>query len=588
MAVETPQLNVPIYQPKDMAQAPPASQSVVSPPQVLPAQAGFVPKSGAAAFVASSILDGWMRGREHAQQQALVKAQNQVQGADYTYATMAKNYNDLLKEGKQENDPQVMKAKQAAAEAWQSKLNVMQQYAMPEGGKDGKKSKKEKTEGIFSHIFGKSGITPEMIPEASIAILRNAPPPGLGLSPEDKRNMAQTETAQAQTGLVKTEAQAAELRLTQEVQKQADDKKMQSIVQKPEDQRTLAENDWLRGWQRVQHINDPAEKKFADSIMDKIQSGKVLNDTERNFAYSQRLLSAPQMTMHTAANGMDQMVMTSPDGKVLSTTNLGHHYVPDQVGPAIRLAQAQQKILYGLYNQATPEDPNESPEQRTHRIWGLVAADQTRNPYIQASFLTQNPAQKEQDMDMVNRALRTVWTQAGGPGASKEDRDAARAQMSNFVYPGDSDDPSNAGLFVFRAQVADPSGKKGWWFGDKENEYAGGIVGEQKLRTQQAALVNQVRSVLQQQNRKLTPAQIDRMIPPWLSGQGSPQQMSAPPGGSVQMMSATPGGEEVYGSPGAGKKKYNVTANGTTSVAYMTPEDAKEYAGYGAQVSEIQ
>ncbi len=76
MAVQTPQLNVPVYQPKDMAQAPALETPTA---QALPPQAGFVSKAGAASYVASNILNGWLKGREHAQQQALAKAQNQVQ-----------------------------------------------------------------------------------------------------------------------------------------------------------------------------------------------------------------------------------------------------------------------------------------------------------------------------------------------------------------------------------------------------------------------------------------------------------------------------------------------------------------------------
>lgn len=590
MAVNTPQLDVPVYQPKDMAVAP-AQQN--APPQVLPAQAGFVSKGGAAAYVASNILDGWMKGREHAKQQELAKAQNQVQGADYAYSTMSKNYNDLLKQGKPENDPEVQKAKQGAVEAWNAKLNVMQQYAIPD--KNDKSHKKEgvkgKTEGIFSHIFGKGGITPEMIPQASLAILKGSPPPGLGLSTEDKRNMAQTESAQTETGLLKTEAQSAQLKLQQDTTKAADDVKIQAIVKKPEADRTLKERDELQGWQRVQHINDPMEKQLADGILAKMQKGEVLNDTERNFAYAQRLISAPQATFRTDASGKDQMVMISPDGKVLGTTNLGRHFEPDQVGPAMRLARAQQKMLYDEYDKGLPQQQGEAPEARKQRVWGMVAADQTRNPILASAFLTENPQQKEQDMDYVNKALRTVWTQAGGPGATKEERDAERAKMSNFVLPGNDDDPSNAGMFVFRQTVADPTGKKGFWFGSKEPEYAGGLIGKQKLQTQQAALANQVRSVLQQQHPKMTQAELNRMIPPWLTGQGgAPQGMTATPGqsgGGPQAMQASPGSGQVFGAPGGANKKYTVrTSNGTSSTAYMTQEDAEMLRTQGAQVTE--
>lgn len=597
MAVETPQLNVPVYQPKDMAVAP-AQQN--TPPQVLPAQAGFVPKSGAAAYVASNILDGWMKGREHAQQMALAKAQNQVQGADYAYQTMAKNYNDLLKQGISENDPEVQKAKQGAVEAWNAKLNVMGQYAIPD--KNDKSHKKEgakaKTEGIFSHIFGKAGVTPEMIPQASLAILKSSPPPGLGLTTEDKRNMAQTETAQAQTGLVKTEAQAAQLQLQQEQAKAADDAKMQAIVKKPEAERTLAEQDWLKGWQRVQHINDPQSKQLADDILTKIQKGEPLNDTQRNFAYANRLLTAPQATFRTDANGRDQMVMISPDGKVLGTTNLGRHYEPDQVGPAMRLAQAQQKALYTLFDKGAPPMAGETPESRKQRIWGMVAAHQTGNPALTQEFLSADPQQQEKNQNMVSSVLASIWKNPLPGNPTPQEKEDARAALSNFIIPSDQDNPESPGIFTFRAQVAGPIGNTGgggFWWGTKhaqpgEDEYAGNLVGRQKLQAQQAALFNKVRQQLQMKFKNITPMQLDAMIPPWLSGKQEPQAMTATPGqggGAPQAMQATPGSGQVYGTPGGANRKYTVkTSDGTTSTVYMTPQDAAELKSQGAQVTE--
>ncbi len=588
MAVQTPQLNVPVYQPKDMAQAPALETPTA---QALPPQAGFVSKAGAASYVASNILNGWLKGREHAQQQALAKAQNQVQGANYTYSVVAQHYNDLLKQGKKDTDPDVQKAKQAAVEAWNNNLNVMQRYSGADSYQK-PKGAKAKTQNWLGQHFGRAGITPELLPKASLALLRSQPPPGLGLTAEDQQSMTQQQLATAQLGRERVATEADQLKLDQTKAQQAQDKQVEDIVRIPEDQRTLKQKDDLSAWQRVQHINDPQEKQLADAILTKIKNGQPLNDTERNFAYSQRLISAPQQVVHTDAKGNDQILMISPDGKVLSTANLGHHYEPDQVGPAIRLANAQQQATYQLYNQAAPRIEGETADARQQRIWGMVAADYTRNPNNVSTFLTDNPQQKEQDLDRVNKALRTVWAQAGGPGADTATRQASREALSNFVLPGTSDDPSNAGLFVFRDQVADPTGKKGYWFGSKESQYAGGIVGQQKLATEQAALANQVRAVLLSQNKNLTPTDLDRLVPPWLSGRGQ-QSLSPTPGSSTggpQSMQPTPGGVQTFGTSGGNNRRYRVIANGVTSEGYMTPDDAKSYKDNypETQVTEIQ
>src|SRR5271157_4336762 len=181
MAVTTPQLEEPIYKPQEMA-APPMATGMQAQP--LPAQAGYVSKAGAGAYIANNVLQGWLKGREINAQRNLQKAQQQIAGSDYAYQTVAQHYNDLLRAGKAENDPEVLKAKTAAQAAWDAKLQVMGKYAGADQQQPKKKGVKAKAEGGFEKMFGQ--IQPQMIARASLNALQQAGPQGLGLTPQDR------------------------------------------------------------------------------------------------------------------------------------------------------------------------------------------------------------------------------------------------------------------------------------------------------------------------------------------------------------------------------------------------------------------
>lgn len=598
MAVQTPQLEEPVYQPQMAAPPMPQGQQA----QVLPAQAGFVSKAGAGAYIANNVLQGWLQGRKVKAERNLQRAQTQLAGADYAYQTVAQNYNSLLKQGKSENDPEVQKAKQAAMSAWQAKLGVMQQYAIPQ--QPAKKTAKQKVAGGFGQIFGKSGVTPELIAQTSLQVLKSSPPPGLGLSPQDQLAMTQQKEAETRLG---TET----LALEQEKRKDAEDTAAMAIVKIPENQRTPEQKQRLEAWERVAHIKDPQSQKLADSILQDIAAGRPLTDVKRNYAYANRLLEGPQITFRTDAKGTDQMVTYSPDGKVLGTVPLGRHYEPDQVGPAMRLMNAQQRFFVNSFKQAGMSDQN---------AMQAAILEQTRNPQLVSSLLGDSPLVREQQMSMVDKALRSVFAEAGGPGADPALKKKMIGEYENFVILPQQNDTT--GFYAFRDQLAPgkPTGML-WW---KKQGYAGGMTPEDEAAVQ-ANLYNRVRAEIQKQNPKLTSLEIDHILPEWLKTpaaqqptQPAAQQMTAPPaapsgpgvlgtlgrmatfpgsalvGGAERLFqappaspeAAKPGADGIWGEKKAGSELYEFETDQGVQKGWMTPEEAGQAKQSGLKIKK--
>ena len=92
-----PQLDQPGQQ---QAQNPPVPQAAQ--PQ---AGMGWVKPKGAAAYVASQILTGWMAGRQHAQQKKLENARMDIQGAKTAYDVTAQAYQNVVDQGIDPEDP---------------------------------------------------------------------------------------------------------------------------------------------------------------------------------------------------------------------------------------------------------------------------------------------------------------------------------------------------------------------------------------------------------------------------------------------------------------------------------------------------
>lgn len=525
MPVNTPQLQEATFdlgasqQQAAAATAPMASGATA---QQLPQGAGFVHKSGAAAYVANSIIDGWLKGRQIAAVKNMQQAQNELGSMKNIYDDQAQRYKAAVMQGG-ETSNEAVQAKKDAVVAWNNYNQVRQKYVTPDSGKDGGKGKKsggDKFKGAMGNMFGKSGVTPHLFPQLALQATKDNPP-NLSLSPQELLDAQQYKQSQTATKLGEAQLDDTTLRVKMEKEKAADDEKLKAIVSKPAIDRTPAEQQWVDGHERVQHINDPMQQQMADGILKKMQAGTALNEVERNFAYSQNLIKGPQSIQYQ--DGLNTYVaMQQPDGSITNRVKLGKVFHEDQAAVAARSQMLMHKLLVDEYKRSSPGVSDADAEK-------AILIEEARNPQVMAQFIGDNPIEAAKRQQSISKALKTVWANAGGLGADTATRTAAQTVMSNFI----SGDPKGAASYLlFRNQVADPTGKSGWW--NRQNQYAGGLT-QDKLSAYQASLWNQVRQTMQEQNPGMTPTEIDLAMPEW---------MKSPEG------TAPAGGQPSTGAPG--------------------------------------
>jgi hypothetical protein len=537
--VKTPELNVSAYQP--MEPPPPLPQMPTN--NQLPTSAGYTSKAGAGAFIFSNIIDGYLKGRQHAQQVQQQKADQEIRGTEYTYQTMAQNYRDLLKNGKAENDPEVLKAKQAATAAWQASLDVKAKYTLPQDDQK-KKGAKEKTEGIFKGIFGKEGIQPHFIPAAALAALKSSPPPGLSLSPEDKAAMTEQKESEFRLSQEQVEAKRKDEQWGWIKDDQKRNQQWNELNAKDPATLTLGEKQTLNQLTRLKAVEkDPIRGARDFDLSQKIQSGAKMTAGEMQIATADGLLAGPHIEQRTDASGRDELLTIDPtSGKVLSRTTLGRHYAGEGAAAAISLAKFQRKQQYDDLKKAFPNADDAT-------IYRAMAEENSKHPEQLANFIGDNPQQKAKDVEAVNAALKSVWseyydpitTHAKDPGALRE-----HEIIQNFITTPDKNDAS--GTFAFK-KALEPTGKQmTHWHLFGPNEYAPTYQGNatpQELQATARALYNRTRQALQKKGQgKYTDADLDRMLPPSyadISGYGGLPNgpLEQPPGTQQAKQGAT-------------------------------------------------
>lgn len=126
-------------------QRPEADTRQPTAPQISPNKRGGT--VGAVAFLGDSILRGFQRGREQAEQQKAYKTNRLIQGMQFAYQNAAKHYTDLIKNGADPKSKEVMDAAAAADAAWASMMQIYGNYINPQDGKKGKGGKSKSGQG---------------------------------------------------------------------------------------------------------------------------------------------------------------------------------------------------------------------------------------------------------------------------------------------------------------------------------------------------------------------------------------------------------------------------------------------------------
>lgn len=241
-----------------------SAQNPVVPPAAKPMEGmGYVKPAGAGAYVASQILTGWMAGRQEAQKRKLDQAKTSVVGAKTAYDITAQNYQNLVDQGLDPNDPESKQkldsAKMAVSHAWTNYLDNAQKYSTPdEGGKPKKKGAKQTAHDMFM------GHDPQMFLDSSLNVLRQSGAPALnyGTSAEQKNQLA----------LQKQQLEQNKNTLEQQSHdkaKQADVDALQKTYTDPKstpEQKQQAKENLAVYGVNIAHVESAAEAKVADEI----------------------------------------------------------------------------------------------------------------------------------------------------------------------------------------------------------------------------------------------------------------------------------------------------------------------------------
>jgi hypothetical protein len=581
MAVKTPQLDVTPYQAME-APPPPVPEMPTNNP--LPTSAGYVSKAGAGAFIASNIINGYLKGRQHAAEVKQQKADQQIKGADYTYKTMADNYNQMLRSGKAETDPDVMKAKEAANAAWQASLSVKGQYVMPQDDKK-PKGAKQKTEGFLKGVFGKEGIQPHVIPAAALAALKQAPPPGLGLSLEDKAAMTEQQRAEFDLAQQKKTAGREDTKFAWLEKEETRKQRFDDLAAKDPATLSLGESAELTGLQRIAAADkDPVHGIEDMNLQKKIMRGDHMTQGEMQTAVARGLIQGPHVEQRTTEKGFDELVSYDPvTGTVTGIAPLGKHYVDQtQLSNAMALDKWRQTMQFNEIKRGM------GPDATDQQVWAIVAQENAKHPEAMAAFIGDNPVQKAKDIQAVNVALGNVWKEFYDPNTTKSKDPAAKRDheiLENLIETPTEN--GGTGTYAFRGSV-DPTGKKMTsWHMFAPNEYAPTYKGNatpQELQTAAKSLYNRTRQALQTQGKgKYTEADLDRMLPPrlaTLAGYGGmPNGPLEKPPSAAASSNRVPTG-------------YNVTINGQTVLHpsdghVLTPDDIDEAQQQGATIEPV-
>lgn len=588
MAVKTPELEEPVYAQQQQAAGavPPMAQGEQA--QQLPPGAGFVSKGGAAAYVANSVIDGWLKGRQIAAVRNMQTAQNEISTTKHAYDVLAQNYKNIAMQ-KGEDSPEARQAYQTAAQNWNEYNQVRAKYAIPDKGSKPQKGSSSSTTGPgkakgdgfkgalgnwAGQMFGKSGVQPHMFAEAALKMAENNPE-GLALDQHDRLGMEELKQAKSGTELNELQIKEAKLKLENQERENAEGKRVDAILLTPEKDRKPGDVEFIDLYHKKKHFDDPELTKMQDAVLVKMRNHEKLDPTEQNFAISQRLVEGPHsiqfndgLTTYTA--------MQMPDGSITSKVKLGRVFHEDEAAVAAR----SQMLLHNLKVDEFVRSgmPRKEAEQ-------AALLEEARNPGIIAQFIGNNPIAEERNKKAVSDALRTVWNNAGGMGADSQARGAAQAVLTNFI----TGDPKGAkGYVLFRNQVADPASKGGWFSKDK---YAGGIT-KDKLTAAQAALYNEVRQTIHEQHPEMTPLDLDQAMPEWLKSpegrpptEGQGQAGAQPKTEGGQGMPEPPKGNLLGGAvglaalPGVAAKK---AVEGVSGLFTAPPRDMTKSGKNGA------
>lgn len=491
-------------------------------------------RGGAVADIANKVLTGWMAGRFIGEQKAAQKAATQIGTMKDAVDQAGQAYKAAVEGG----DPKKVEAAgNVLKQQWDEYNAAREKYVVPQDlGKDGKKkSTMQKVEGGAKKALAPQG--PELYLQAAVNASKQIDP--RDLYGPSKKDQQESKLADLQVG-------SAERASAREKQQDEARTNYEKVLQKPDNELTAQDKKFRDTYEQL-YLGRTKEDLYKDQILDKVTSGKPLDEFERNKAEQMGMVkpAVTQTQVHTVmgpgGKPVTQLIAIGPDGKMVGQPQQlpGTDYVPpNQAQMAGQVINAEVSAYARLLGKAHPE-------------WD----EQTRYSMALGQVAKGTPmdwAMKNQQQDVMNRALlkmiqshtKTYKDKDGNP--VREYDDEGNALMSHFVTSTDD------GRYAWNASLGDQT-DPGWWgklWGDKPTY--GGYSKDQLGQYDKQARA-ELRAILKEQNKGLNDTMIDQMMPS--AGMSEKKAQGQPQGGGKQ---------EVPPNLGEGQKhNYSVlTPNG--------------------------
>jgi hypothetical protein len=198
-----PQAAAPIqYQPAQLA--PPPDDPNKNP------GVGYMGTGGKVADIASNFLNGWMRGKQQAEEKKIANASQEMQGLHYGFQIAQANAQQVQNDHKATPE-QKQQAEQARQAAWKAYLDGAEKYVQPSkgGSKSGGGGKKDGG-GIKGHLKQAFGAEdPHLYAQAGLGLLRKTGPPPLAQpSPQEQTAQRDYDDQKKRDDAVEAEANA--------------------------------------------------------------------------------------------------------------------------------------------------------------------------------------------------------------------------------------------------------------------------------------------------------------------------------------------------------------------------------------------
>ena len=552
----------PLAQPSLTPQAVETAKNAIPQPPPDPQQY-YGGKTGAIADIANKVLTGWMTGKYLGEQKAQQKAATAI-GTMKDGVDMAGEAYRRAKEGGDQQ--KIDSTGKVLKQEWDQYNEAREKYVIPQdmGQKKGVGQKIKDTAG---KMFKPQG--PELYLQAAINASKQVDPRDL---------YGPTKKEQQESKLADLQVSGAERASKREQEQDEARTKYETVLQTPDKDMKPEDKKFRDTYEQI-YLGKTKEDLFKDQILDKVTGGQPMNEFEKTKA-EQLGLVKPAVTstqVHTVmgpkGQPVTQLIAIGPDGKMVGQPQQlpGTDYVPpDQAQMAGRVINSEVSAYARLLQKAYPKM---SDQDAYSMALGQVAKG-----------TPMDWAMKNQQQDVMNRALLKMIQSHTKTYKDADDNpvrtydDEGRALMSHFVSSSDD------GRYAWNASLGDKNepGFIGKLFG-RQADYGG--YSEQQLGQYDKQARSELRAILKEQNKGLTDAQIDQMMPASGFGQKQAGGQQGGPQAGMQPAPQQPGQGAPPDMGGGPKMNYSVLTPQGRVERQMTREQADALKARGTDVS---